>query len=185
MPAEVPDLTTPDCEAGAAVPAWVHAVAAGQVLERMSGAAVITDQQIADYERDGACIIDGPFVDCPSMLDWLEAGWDALHDSTGAKRNERPAYLEPAYVHCIAHPFFEAVAKRVLKAEEVGLYWSAQPHARPPSKPPFGSVEQQWKGGHIDIQATLEDFDASPRRMRLELWHFLNDVPTDRGAMRV
>ena len=66
-------------------------------------------------------------------------------------------------MHCVAHPFFEAVAKRVLRSDDVGLYWSAQPHARPPSKPPFGTVKQQWKGGHIDIQATSEDFDATPQ----------------------
>ena len=37
----------------------------------------------------------------------------------------------------------------------------------------------------MDIQATWEDFTATPRRMRAELWFWLNDVPAHRGAMRI
>ena len=111
--------------------------------------------------------------------------WDRLHDGA-FKRTSQPAYEEEEYVRCISHPFFEALAKRVLRADEVGLFWSCQPHSRPPAQPPFRAWEEQWEHGcHIDIQATLEDFEASPRRTRLELWHWLNDVPAHRGAMRV
>ena len=35
------------------------------------------------------------------------------------------------------------------------------------------------------IQATLDDFEATPRRARCELWHWLNGAPEHRGAMRV
>ena len=145
---------------------------------------MITDEEIARFERDGAVVIDGPFVDSPAMLDYLEAGWDRLYDGE-VKRTDQPAYAEQAYVDCIGHPFFEAVAKKVLRADEVGLFWGNQPHARPPWPGPFKSAPEQWMSGcHIDIQATMEDFDATPRRARCELWHWVNDVPEHRGAMR-
>ena len=166
---------------------------------------MITDDEIARFERDGAVVIDGPFVDSPAMLDYLEAGWDRLYDGE-VKRTDQPAYAEQAYVDCIGHPFLEAVAKKVLRADEVGLWWGVgQGHARPPWPGPFDSPSEQWASGlHIgehrnglqacrrltqtfaaaDIQATMEDFDATPRRARCELWHWVNDVPEHRGAMR-
>ena len=159
---------------------------------------MITDEQVAAYERDGAVIIDGPFINQPDYLDYLEAGWDALHEpagvktvdgeSVGLRRTAQEAYDEQAYVDCISNPWFEGVAKRVLRAEEVGLFWGlvgSSLHARPPHQGEFLSAEEQWaRGLHIDIQATLEDFEATPRRARVELWHWVSDVPEHRGAMR-
>ena len=159
---------------------------------------MITDEQVAAYERDGAVIIDGPFINQPDYLDYLEAGWDALHEpagvktvdgeSVGLRRTAQEAYDEQAYVDCISNPWFEGVAKRVLRAEEVGLFWGlvgSSLHARPPHQGEFLSAEEQWaRGLHIDIQATLEDFEATPRRARCELWHWVSDVPEHRGAMR-
>ena len=46
-------------------------------------------------------------------------------------------------------------------------------------------LRAQAAGCHIDIQATITDWHATPRRTRVELWHWLNDVPEHRGAMRV
>ena len=86
----------------------------------------------------------------------------------------------------IQHPLLEEVAKRVLRAVGVHLWWSLGPQARPPWTEAFDGDAEQWaKGSHVDTQATLEDFEATPRRMRAELWVWLNDVPVDRGAMRV
>ena len=100
-------------------------------------------------------MIDGPFVNSPAMLDYLEAAWDRIHGAAV------PAHLEQACVDCFAHPFFEVVARRILKADAVGLYHGVPTHARPPSQPPFAaSWEQQWSGCHIDVQATMEDFEA-------------------------
>ncbi len=149
---------------------------------------VITDEQVAAYERDGAVVIDGPFIDKPDDLDRCEAGWDRLHDSVGVRPTGQPAWEDPAFVECVGHPFFEKVAKRVLRADSVGLFWGfgSSLHSRPPSQPPFPSPTEQWANGcHTDIQATLADFQAVPRRARCELWHWVNDVPAHRGAMRV
>ena len=137
-----------------------------------------TDEQLAQYEADGAVTIDTPFTD--AELDRAEDAWDRLQASGEA------AYTDPDYVDVIQHPFFEEVAKKVLRADGVHLWWGLAPHARAPSAAPYGSIRDQWAGGcHTDIQATLEDFDATPRRMRAELWFWLNDVPVNRGAMRI
>jgi hypothetical protein len=137
-----------------------------------------TDEQLAQYEADGAVTIDSPFTE--QELDRAEAAWDRLQQSGDAP------YNDPDYVDVIQHPFFEEVARKVLRAEAVHLWWGLAPHARPPSDAPYGSVRDQWGAGcHTDIQATMEDFTASPRRMRAELWFWLNDVPVNRGAMRI
>lgn len=137
-----------------------------------------TDEQLAQYEANGAVTIDTPFTE--QQLDRAEAAWDRLQAS-GA-----PPYEDQDYIDTIQHPYFEEVAKKLLRAEQVRLWWGLSPHARPPAEAPYGSIRDQWAGGcHTDIQATLEDFEATPRRMRAELWLWLNDVPVDRGAMRL
>lgn len=139
---------------------------------------MISDEEINIYERDGAVTIDSPFTE--EELDTFEAAWDRI------KANDTPPYEDPDYVDVIQHPFFEEVAKRVLKATSVHLWWGLNPHERPVWDKPFDSPKDQWaNGSHVDIQATWEDFTATPRRMRCELWFWLNDVPEHRGAMRV
>ena len=138
----------------------------------------LTDAELNQYQDEGAVIIDTPFTE--EELDKAEAAWDRLTQS-GA-----PPYEDPDYVNLVQHPFLESVAKKILRAQSVHLWWGIKPHDRAPSKPPFDSVRDQWTGRyHTDIQATWEDFDATPRRMRAELWLWVNDVPKDRGAMRV
>jgi hypothetical protein len=139
---------------------------------------LMTDAELEQYENEGAVIIDTPFTD--EALDRAEAAWDRL------TKSGRPAYEDPDYVNLVQHPYLEAVAKQVLRADAVHLWWGLGPHDRPPAKGPFGSTRQRWTSGfHTDIQATWEDFQATPRRMRAELWLWVNDVPVDRGAMRI
>lgn len=139
---------------------------------------MITDEQLAEYEESGVVTIDGPLS--VEELDRAEAAWDRLRGS-GEK-----SYNDPDYVDVVQHPYFEEVAKRVLKAEAVHLWWGLSPHERQPWTGPFDSERDQWANGcHTDIQATWEDFLATPRRMRAELWFWVNEVPRDRGAMRI
>ena len=139
---------------------------------------MFTDEQLAQYEAQGAVTIDSPFT--TEELDRAEAAWDRL------KENGKPPYEDPDYVDIIQHPCFEEVAQKVLRAEAVHLWWGLAPHERAPAKPPYADAHAQWaQGCHVDLQATLEDFEATPRRMRAELWFWLNDVPADRGAMRI
>jgi hypothetical protein len=139
---------------------------------------MFTDAQLAQYEEQGAVTIDSPFT--TEQLDRAEAAWDRL------KQNGRAPYEEPDYVEIVQHPYFEEVAKKLLRADAVHLWWGLAPHERAPAKPPYVNSRDQWaQGCHVDIQATLEDFEATPRRMRAELWFWLNDVPAHRGAMRI
>lgn len=138
----------------------------------------LSDTQLSEYEELGAVTIDTPFT--TQQLDRAEAAWDRL------QKNGDAPYEDPDYVDIVQHPYFEQVAKAVLRAQAVHLWWGLAPHNRAPAKPPFDDASTQWtKGCHVDIQATLQDFGATPRRMRAELWLWLNDVPADRGAMRI
>jgi len=138
----------------------------------------LTDVDLKKYEDEGAVIIDTPFT--TEELDKAEAAWDRLTASG------TPPYEDPDYVNFVQHPYLESVAKKVLKAQAVHLWWGLRPHERAPSKGPFGNTRERWeKGYHTDIQATWEDFIATPRKMRAELWVWVNDVPKDRGAMRI
>ena len=137
-----------------------------------------TDAELRKYEKEGAVIIDSPFT--TEELDRAESAWDRL------KESGRPPYEDPDYVDVVQHPYFEEVAKKLLRADAVHLWWGLSPHERAPAKAPFASPGDQWTSGcHIDIQATWEDFMATPRRMRAELWFWVNDVPEHRGAMRI
>ena len=102
-------------------------------------AAMITEEQVADFERDGAVVIDGPCIHQPGMLDYMEVGWNRLHDDAGVSKTAQEAYEQQASIDCISNPFFEGVATRVLRAEEVGLFWGltgSSLHARPPHQGP-------------------------------------------------
>ena len=139
---------------------------------------MITDAQLAQYEEQGAVTIDSPFT--TEQLDRAEAAWDRLRDNGGAP------YEDPDYIEVVQHPYFEEVAKKLLRADAVHLWWGLAPHERAPASAPYDDPREQWaRGCHVDIQATLEDFEATPRRMRAELWFWLNDVPAHRGAMRI
>jgi hypothetical protein len=139
---------------------------------------MFTDAQLAQYEEQGAVTIDSPFT--TEELDKAERAWDRW------ERNRGDLWEDQDYLDVIQHPYFEEVAKKLLRADTVHLWWGLNPHERAPAPPPYGTSREQWSEGlHVDVQATLEDFDATPRRMRAELWFWLNDVPADRGAMRI
>ena len=141
---------------------------------------MFTDAQLAQYDEQGAVTIDSPFT--PEQLDRAEAAWDRLRaDGAG------PPYEDPDFVDLIQHPYFEKVAKKLLRADAVHLWWGPlAPHERSPDGKPHGDNADRWEQGcHVDVQATWEDFEATPRRMRAELWFWVNEVPANRGAMRI
>ncbi len=138
----------------------------------------MTNTEIERYDRLGAVTIDTPLT--VDELDQAEAAWDR-HQT-----NDHPWYEEPAFVDAVQHPFFEAVSKQVLRTAQAQLSWGILPHRRAPAEAPYDPPAKQWcDASHIDFQSTIEDFEATPRRVRLEFWLWLNDVPAHRGAMRV
>jgi hypothetical protein len=106
------------------------------------------------------------------QLDEAEAAWDRV------KSGETDKSRDHAYLDTITHPFFEDVAKQVLRAPAVQLL-ETNPHDRPP-----GSGATSWSGGHLDVQITRSGWDATPRREMLAVWLWCNGVPHNRGAMR-
>ena len=140
---------------------------------------MITQAELDQFEEQGAVLLDTPFT--TEQLDRAEAAWDRLLEEPGAIQ----VYEEPDFLDVFQHPFFEEVAKQMLRAEAVHL-WSLIPQDRMPTEPPYLDPKAEWKRGcHIDIQNTWEDFIATPRRTRLDIWLWLNDVPAHRGAMRI
>ena len=113
---------------------------------------------------------DTPLTD--QQLDEAEAAWDRV------KSGETDKSRDHAYLDTITHPFFEDVAKQVLRAPAVQLL-ETNPHDRPP-----GSGATSWSGGHLDVQITRSGWDATPRREMLAVWLWCNGVPPNRGAMR-
>jgi hypothetical protein len=83
-----------------------------------------SDEQLNQYDREGAVMIDSPFA--VEELDRAEAAWDRI------KASGDPPYADPDYVDIVQHPFFEEVAKKVLRANSVHLWWNIQPQMRPP-----------------------------------------------------
>ena len=90
---------------------------------------MITDEQLAQYEEQGAVTIDSPFT--TEQLDRAEAAWDRLRDNGGAP------YKDPDYIEVVQHPYFEEVAKKVLRADAVHLWWGLAPHERAPASAPY------------------------------------------------
>ena len=153
-------------------------------------AAPLSAAQLAQFERAGVVTVDTGLT--PGQVDAAEAAWDWLNPGSD-EDPENPAGVSrdrtasPAFLATVAHPFFEAAAKQLLRSDAVQIQ-EAFPHARLPSEhPPSGEWppwREVWKGGyHIDVQMTTDDFDATPRREQLVFWLWLTEVTEDSGAM--
>ena len=143
-----------------------------QKMEPLSAA------QLASFETRGFTLVDTPLS--LAELDAAEAGWGRV------QRGEAEIWEDPDYLRTLAHPFFEAAAKQVLRADAAAII-ETHIHERPPTKPgePVGGGDRTWKGGHLDVQLTRSDWDATPRRDQISIWLWCNGVPENRGAMRV
>lgn len=136
-------------------------------------------------------LIDAPF----------DAAWVAAAEHTWQRMARMPSMREveegqrdPAlkpritaandrgYIAAIAHPFFEEVAKQVLRTDRVCISESGIQ-----KRPPAASSDQDilWEGCHIDWQITESDFEATPRRDQCCIWLWLDDVLAERAAMRI
>ena len=162
------------------------------------------------YESQGAVLVDTPFS--AAQIDVVEAAWDRCRTQGIYIACARPpfdchwqnewgvlivfaagiaAYDDPDIVEAIQHPFWEELTKQFLRAEEVVYWWTVGPHDRPPAKRPekggsWPRWEDEWReGAHTDVQLTRSDWNATPRRNRMEIWWWLTDVEADRGAMRI
>jgi ectoine hydroxylase-related dioxygenase (phytanoyl-CoA dioxygenase family) len=89
------------------------------------------------------------------------------------------SYDDPELLEIIQHPFFEEVAKRALRADEVRFFQTAITTSYPQPDTRF-SFDQ-----HVDIQYCLSDLNAVPRRMICSYFLWISDVNERRAPMMV
>lgn len=142
---------------------------------------ILSADQIEEFERNGAVTIDSPLTTV--QLDAAEQSWDNVRGERTLK-----SCAERGFVDAVAHPFFEAAAKQLLRSNAVHIQETFT-HDRPPTPEPEGGKWPHWRdvwssGMHIDVQLTADDFDATPRREQLVMWLWLTDATPEGGAMR-
>jgi hypothetical protein len=174
-------------------------------------------QQLEAFEGDGFLLLESPLT--PEQLDRAEDAFDRLivvrqvrsrasatdhppssrayRSEVHAFRNQDPALdlsaalaVDEPFVELISHPWFEEVAKQLLRSDRVRLVELGPSQFRPGAGPAArrsAAEDREWwrKGAHIDLQVTTSDFNATPRRDILALWFWVGDVTTDMGAMRI
>jgi ectoine hydroxylase-related dioxygenase (phytanoyl-CoA dioxygenase family) len=138
-----------------------------------------TDEQVRQFNEAGAVTIDTPLTE-KQIADAGAAMDRLLPFREGHYRVSRTCdYDDPAIVDIIQHPFFEAVACRVLETEQVHFFQTAILNAYPEPGVPFSF----WQ--HVDIQYRRSDFEASPKRILCSFFLWLTDVNEKRAPMMV
>lgn len=146
---------------------------------------MITDQEVQQYQELGTVTIDTPLTD--QQVADAAAALDRLLPFQEPPEGQKPRYRyaltcsydDRALLDIIQHPFFEEVAKRCLRAEQVHFFQTAITAAYPQPDTPW-SFEQ-----HVDIQYGLADFRAVPRRIICSYFLWLTDVNERRAPMMV
>jgi ectoine hydroxylase-related dioxygenase (phytanoyl-CoA dioxygenase family) len=144
---------------------------------------MITDQEIQQFSEMGAVTIDTPLTQ--QQLRTVSAVFDRLLPFCEPEAGEKPRYrvsttctfYDQELLDIIQHPFFEEVAKRVLRADEVSFFQTAIVTTYPAVNTPF-SFDQ-----HVDIQYCLSDLDATPRRMVCTYFLWIDDVTAQRAPL--
>ena len=138
---------------------------------------MITEEQIECFDREGGVTIDTPLTS--QEISAACAAMDRLLPQVGSnpRASLTCSYFDAEIVHIIEHPFFEEVAKRVLKADRVSFYQTAIINAYPEPNTPFSF----WQ--HVDIQYRLSDFQATPQNIVCSFFLWLTDVNERRAPM--
>ena len=144
---------------------------------------MINAEQLSVFEERGAVTIDTPLT--TKEIAAAAAAIDALLPFKAAEPDQAPRfrygatcnYYEPALLDLIQHPFFEAVTKRVLRADAIRFFQTAILASYPQPESEF-SYDQ-----HTDIQYSLEDWAATPRRVVCSFFLWLTDVNQRRAPM--
>ena len=144
---------------------------------------MISTEQLSVFEERGAVTIDTPLT--LKEIAVAAAAIDALLPFQAAEPNQAPRfrygatcnYYEPALLDLIQHPFFETVTKRVLRADAIRFFQTAILASYPQPESEF-SYDQ-----HTDIQYSLEDWAATPRRVVCSFFLWLTDVNERRAPM--
>ena len=146
---------------------------------------MITEQQLQQFIEDGAVTIDTPLT--PAQIAAAVAALDRRLPFASPREGQPPhyrlqktcSYDDPALLEIIQQPFFEEVAKRALRADEVYFFQTAIITTYPQPGAPFRFDQ------HVDIQYSLSDLNAVPRRMICSYFLWLSDVNERRAPMMV
>lgn len=145
----------------------------------------MTDNEVRQFWEAGAVTLDTPLTE--AQIEAASAALDRLLPFQPPAEGQRPryrlsqtcSYYDPEILDILQHPFFEEIAKQILATEEARFYQTAITAAYPQPDTPW-SYEQ-----HVDIQYTLSDFEATPRRVICSFFLWLTDVNEKRAPMMV
>lgn len=148
----------------------------------------LTDGQVASFERDGVITLDTPVP--KALIAEASKSMDEMFPLSFDKRNlpgEKPERYrvgineptEDVFVQILQNPFFEHLACQMLRAESVHLVSIALRNTHPEPGAEFSFKE------HTDMSLSLKDLSATPRRMAVSLFLWLNDVNKERAPLMV
>ena len=138
---------------------------------------MIDELQIQRFLDDGAFTMDTPI-----SMDRITAAAEALDrllpQKEGRNRSSLTCnYDDPALIDLIQDPFFEQVSCQLLDSKAVYFFQTAIITAFPQPGVEFGFDQ------HVDLQYTLTDLEASPRRVTSIFFLWLSDVALDQAPM--
>lgn len=144
---------------------------------------MIAEEEVALFVKEGAVTIDTPLN--AEQIEAAAASIEALlpfaPPSPGQEARYRYSatcsYFDASLLDLIQHPFFEEVARRVLRAETVRFLQTAILATYPQPGVEF-SYDQ-----HIDLQYTSTDLQATPRRVVCTFFLWLTDVNERRAPL--
>ncbi|MDA0745353.1 MAG: phytanoyl-CoA dioxygenase family protein [bacterium] len=144
---------------------------------------MLSAQEVKQFEDAGAVTVDSPLTE--QQLAAASAAYDRLLPLAPPGESGQVRYrlgstcefYDPELLELIQHPFFEEVAKQVLRAKTVYFYLAAMAMTHP-------QPDAVWSyDQHTDIQYCLSDLDAVPKRMICSLFVWISDVNEKRAPM--
>ena len=139
---------------------------------------VISLQELDEFARAGLVTIDTPF-----SADVLNSGRRAVHDLFARGDGVKGSWIvdvirDPTLIAIMVDPFFESLAKRVLRASDVELvsYGIRRTFGRPDVVP---RLEEE----HVDLRCTREDLNACPARFLCGGVLWLTDVDLENNPL--
>ena len=134
----------------------------------------IGQHHIDQFVHDGFALIDDVCTEQEMIA--ASAGFDHLY-THGEKTNGITQYFdEPGLVDVLQHPNLEQAAKVILGADDVVLNSSACLFKRPED-----TTEWVTQSEHVEIQFSIEEMEATPRRMLAMMMVIVDDLPEGRG----
>ena len=144
---------------------------------------MLTDQQVEQFDQAGAVTVDSPLT--RQQMSAATDAYDRLLPFKDPEPGEQARYrlgnacqfFDQELLDLIQHPFFEEIAKQVLRAKSVYFYLAAMAHTHP-------QPGAEWTfDQHTDVQYSLSDLNAIPKRMVCSFFLWISDVNNKRAPL--